>query len=81
MASLGLAYGMYFNVTRYPEVEAELKAVRDLLFDKYDDPVGNRGKDALSADLSRRWTSVPTEETSPTCSSPAPPCSCPTPSC
>ena len=51
LASLGLAYGMYFNVTRDPEVEAELLAVRDLLFDKYYDPVGNRVKDALSPDL------------------------------
>jgi len=51
LASLGLAYGMYFNVTRDPGVEAELLAVRDLLFDKYYDPVGNRVKDALSPDL------------------------------
>ena len=51
LASLGLAYGMYFNVTRDPEVEAELLAVRDLLFDKYYDPVGNRVKDTLSYDL------------------------------
>ncbi len=51
LASLGLAYGMYFNVTRDPEVEAELLAVRDLLFDKYYDPVGNRVKDTLTYDL------------------------------
>ena len=52
LASLGLAYGMYFNVTRDPAVEADLLAVRDLIFDKYYDPVGNRIKDALTYDLS-----------------------------
>jgi mannose/cellobiose epimerase-like protein (N-acyl-D-glucosamine 2-epimerase family) len=51
LASLGLAYGMYFNVTRDPAVEAELLAVRDLLFEKYYDPVGNRVMDALTYDL------------------------------
>ena len=51
LASLGLAYGMYFNVTRDPAAEAELLAVRDLLFDRYYDPAANRVKDALSFDL------------------------------
>ena len=51
LASLGLAYGMYFNVTRDPAAEADLLAVRDLLFDKYYDPVGNRIKDSLTYDL------------------------------
>ena len=44
LASLGLAYGMYFNVTRDPEAEAELLAVRDLLFDKYYDPADQPGE-------------------------------------
>ncbi len=51
LASLGLAYGMYFNVTRDPAVESDLLAVRDLIFDRYYDPVGNRVKDALTYDL------------------------------
>ena len=51
LASLGLAYGMYFNVTRDPAAEADLLAVRDLLFDKYYDPAGNRVKDTLTYDL------------------------------
>jgi len=51
LASLGLAYGMYFNVTRDPAAEAGLLAVRDLIFDKYYDPATNRVKDALSRDL------------------------------
>ena len=51
LASLGLAYGMYFNVTRDPAAEADLLAVRDLIFDKYYDPAGNRVKDALTYDL------------------------------
>ena len=37
LGSLGLAYGMYFNVTRDPAAEADLLAVRDLIFDKYYD--------------------------------------------
>ena len=52
LASLGLGYGMYYNVTRDPEVEAKLLAVRDLVFGKYYDPVGNRVLDALTYDLS-----------------------------
>ena len=51
LASLGLAYGMYFNVTRDPAAEADLLAVRDLIFDKYYDAAGNRVKDALTYDL------------------------------
>jgi hypothetical protein len=51
LASLGLAYGMYFNVTRDPTAEADLLAVRDLIFDKYYDAAGNRVKDALTYDL------------------------------
>jgi mannose/cellobiose epimerase-like protein (N-acyl-D-glucosamine 2-epimerase family) len=51
LASLGLAYGMYFNVTRDPAAEADLLAVRDLLFEKYYDPVTNRVKDTLTYDL------------------------------
>ena len=51
LASLGLAYGMYFNVTRDPAAEADLLAVRDLIFDKYYDAAGNRVKDAMTYDL------------------------------
>jgi N-acylglucosamine 2-epimerase (GlcNAc 2-epimerase) len=51
LASLGLAYGMYFNVTRDPAAEADLLAVRDLIFDKYYDAAANRVKDALTYDL------------------------------
>ena len=51
LASLGLGYGMYYNATRDPEVEAKLLAVRDLVFGKYYDPVGNRVMDALTYDL------------------------------
>ena len=52
LASLGLAYGMYFNVTRDPAAEADLLAVRDLIFDKYYDAATNRFKDSLTYDLS-----------------------------
>jgi hypothetical protein len=52
LASLGLAYGMYYNATRDPAAEAELLAVRDLLFDKYYDAANNRVKDSLTYDLS-----------------------------
>jgi hypothetical protein len=59
LASLGLAYGMYFNVTRDPAAEADLLAVRDLIFDKYYDAAGNRVKDALTYDLA---TEVDTDD-------------------
>jgi hypothetical protein len=52
LASLGLAYGMYFNVTRDPAVEDELLGVRDLIFDKYYDAAEHRMKDSLTYDLS-----------------------------
>src|SRR5262245_53031152 len=52
LASLGLAYGMSFNVTRYPASEKNLLAVRDLLFIKYYDAAINRIKDSLTYDLS-----------------------------
>jgi len=52
LASLGLAYGMYFNVTRDPAAEADLLAVRDLLFDKYYDAANNRIMDSLNYSLS-----------------------------
>ena len=51
LASLGLAYGMYFNVTRDPAAEADLLAVRDLIFDRYYDAAENRVKDAVTYDL------------------------------
>ena len=43
---------MYFNVTRDPAAEADLLAVRDLIFDKYYDAAANRFKDSLTYDLS-----------------------------
>ena len=42
---------MYFNVTRDPAAEADLLAVRDLIFDKYYDAAQNRMKDSLTYDL------------------------------
>jgi len=51
LASVGLAYGMYFNVTRDPAAEADLLAVRDLIFAKYYDAEQNRLKDSLNYDL------------------------------
>ena len=51
LAAVGLAYGMYYNVTRDPAAETGLLAVRDLLFDKYYDAAGNRLRDALTHDL------------------------------
>ena len=51
LASVGLAYGMYFNVTRDPAAEADLLAVRDLIFTKYYDAEQNRMKDSLNYDL------------------------------
>ena len=48
LASVGLAYGMYFNVTRDPAAEAGLLAVRDLIFAKYFDAAQNRMKDSLN---------------------------------
>ncbi|MDZ5662153.1 AGE family epimerase/isomerase [Nocardioides sp. S-58] len=47
LASLGLAFGMYYNVTRDPAVEADLLAVRDLLFERYYDAETSRIKDAV----------------------------------
>ena len=52
VASLGLAFGMYYNVTRDPEVEADLLEVRDFIFEHYYDPATSRIKDALKHDLS-----------------------------
>ncbi|MGF9753872.1 AGE family epimerase/isomerase [Microvirga sp. 0TCS3.31] len=52
VASLGLAFGMYYNVTRDPEVEADLLEVRDFVFEHYYDPTTSRIKDALTYDLS-----------------------------
>ena len=52
LSSLGLAYGMYFNVTRDPSAEAGLLAVRDLIFSKYYDAAANRFRDSLTYDLS-----------------------------
>ncbi len=53
LASLGLAYGMYFNVTREPWAEAGLLGVRDLIFSMYHNPANNRYFDARVADMSR----------------------------
>ena len=52
VASLGLAFGMYYNVTRDPEVEADLLEVRDFVFEHYYDASTSRIKDALTYDLS-----------------------------
>lgn len=51
LASLGLAYGMYFNVTRDPAAEADLLAVRDLIFDTYYDAAQHRMRDSMTFDL------------------------------
>ena len=51
LASVGLGYAMYFNVTRDPEVEAKLLAIRDLVFGPYYDAATNRLKDSLTYDL------------------------------
>ena len=52
LASLGLAYGMYYNVTRDPAAEDEPLGVRDLIFDKYYDAAEHRMKDSLTYDMS-----------------------------
>ena len=52
LASVGLAYAMYFNVTRDPAAEAKLLEIRDLVFGPYYDPATNRLKDSLTHDLS-----------------------------
>ena len=53
LASVGMAYGMYFNVTRDPWAEAGLLRVRDLVFDQYRDPVSGAFFDARTADMSQ----------------------------
>jgi mannose/cellobiose epimerase-like protein (N-acyl-D-glucosamine 2-epimerase family) len=53
LASLGMAYGMYFNVTRDPWAEQGLLGVRDLIFQRYRNPANGRFFDARSADMSR----------------------------
>ena len=52
LASVGMAYGMYFNVTRDPWAEAGLLRVRDLVFDRYRVPVSGAFLDARTADMS-----------------------------
>jgi hypothetical protein len=52
LASVGLGYAMYFNVTRDPKAEAKLLEIRDLVFGPYYDAAANRLKDSLSYDLS-----------------------------
>ncbi|HEX6151049.1 AGE family epimerase/isomerase [Nocardioides sp.] len=52
LASVGMAYGMYFNVTRDPWAEAGLLRVRDLVFGRYRDPVSGAFYDARTADMS-----------------------------
>ncbi|WP_432477403.1 AGE family epimerase/isomerase [Nocardioides sp. GXQ0305] len=52
LASLGLAYGMYFNVTRDPWAERGLLGVRDLIFDTYAAPDSDALVDAMSFDMS-----------------------------
>jgi mannose/cellobiose epimerase-like protein (N-acyl-D-glucosamine 2-epimerase family) len=53
LASLGMAYGMYFNVTRDPWAEQGLLGVRDLIFQRYRNAANGRFFDARSADMSR----------------------------
>jgi mannose/cellobiose epimerase-like protein (N-acyl-D-glucosamine 2-epimerase family) len=52
LASVGMAYGMYFNVTRDPWAEEGLLEVRDLIFAQYRDPVTGSFLDARTADMS-----------------------------
>jgi hypothetical protein len=52
LASVGLGYAMYFNVTRDPAAEATLLEIRDLLFGAYYDAASHRVKDSLTYDLS-----------------------------
>jgi hypothetical protein len=52
LASVGLGYAMYFNVTRDPAAEAKLLEIRDLVFGPYYDAAANRLKDSLTYDLS-----------------------------
>ncbi|MFN8192781.1 MAG: AGE family epimerase/isomerase [Nocardioidaceae bacterium] len=51
LASVGLAYGIYFDVTRDPDAERHLLAIRDMVFDKYYDAANHRMKDSLTFDL------------------------------
>ena len=51
LASLGMAYGMYFNVTRDPWAEEGLLEVRDLIFDKYRAPGSAALVDAMTFDM------------------------------
>ena len=51
LASVGLGYAMYFNVTRDPAAEAKLLQIRDLIFGPYYDAAANRLKDTLTYDL------------------------------
>ena len=51
LASVGLGYAMYFNVTRDPAAEAKLLAIRDLVFGPYYDAGPQRIKDSLTYDL------------------------------
>ena len=53
LASLGMAYGMYFNVTREPWAEEGLLGVRDLIFTRYRNATTGRFFDARTADMSR----------------------------
>ncbi|WP_243056550.1 AGE family epimerase/isomerase [Nocardioides sp. SR21] len=55
LASVGLGYAMYYNVTRDPEAEAKLLAIRDLVFGPYYDAAANRLKDSLTYDLSAEF--------------------------
>lgn len=50
---MGLAYGMFFTVTRDPAAGWELLAIRDLIFTHYHDAPGNRFLDSLTYDLSQ----------------------------
>ena len=52
LASVGMAYGMYFNVTRDPMVEEKLLGIRDLIFTAYRNPATGEFYDARTADMS-----------------------------
>ncbi len=51
LASVGMAYGMYFNVTRDPWAEEGLLAVRDLIFTSYQNPANGEFYDARTANM------------------------------
>ena len=51
LASVGMAYGAYFNITRDPKAEEGLLGVHDLIFSKYRNPITGDFLDALGPDM------------------------------